>query len=120
MTVNLLPQPPDTEPPGTCALAVAELHHYWVRGSSSWHLVDADTGECTCEHYIFRCAFRFGDLCKHGQRLLAWLAEQQQCPACHGKGAFVPNGSVSYVNVATGQVDMSPQPCLLCNGTKKR
>lgn len=112
--------PPLTDPPGTCRSVGEGSPWYWVMGDSGeWHLVNAETSECDCRHFVFRCSFRPGDCCKHGRRLARYLEEQNACPVCHGKAFLVPTGAVRYVD-RNGKVDMSPLACIACGGSGKR
>lgn len=113
-------EPPREDlPSGTCRETAAGSPLYWVRGSSGWYLVSADTGECTCSHYLFRCAFKLGETCKHGRWLTAYLEEQKQCPVCRGKGWLLVSGIIRYVD-RDGKLDLAPKPCVACCGSGRR
>jgi len=48
-------------------------HDWWVKGSSGWHTVNADTGECSCPDHQHRRR-----ICKHAEALRVVLTAQKQ------------------------------------------
>jgi hypothetical protein len=54
------------------------------------YLVSAETGQCSCPAWEFRCSKVAGSLCKHGTAVAEYIAEQKRCDVCQGRGVFVP------------------------------
>lgn len=109
--------PPDGDyPKGTVQQNSQGSPWFWVRGSREWHLVNAETGECTCPDFVWRCARRVGDMCKHGKAVARHLHD---CPACHGSGAVTPTGILLYV-ARDGTLDPGPWTCCICEGSGQR
>jgi len=59
-------------PEGTCVPMLTRAHSWWVKGSTGWYAVNADTGECGCQSYQFRRK------CKHAEALRVVLTAQKQ------------------------------------------
>lgn len=111
--------PPVDAPEGTCEPVRDHAPWWFVRGSQGWYVVNADTGDCDCLSYVWRCSRDAGSLCKHGRRLREHLEALNACPVCHGRGFLVPSGVVRYVN-PDGTRDTGPWACIACSGSGRR
>lgn len=108
-------------PEGTVLPYPDHTELFWVRGSECVYCVDAGSyrrrrmPSCECLGHARWLH------CKHLRAVSAYLQRLTLCPVCWGARALhIPNGSVRYVDVHTGVVDLSPLPCIGCGGTGTR
>lgn len=107
-------------PPGTVLPHPDKPDFFWVRGSECVYEVDAGSYKhrrlpsCECTGWAFHRH------CYHLKAVADYLREWPLCPICHGLGFFFPNGSVRYVDVRSGVVDLSPIPLACCVGEGTR
>jgi hypothetical protein len=106
-------------PEGTCEPITDHPPWWFVKGSRDWHVVSADTGDCDCPSFVWRCSRDAGSLCKHGRALAAHIARLDECGVCHGRGWIRPSGVVRYVD-REGKLDPGPWACIACAGRGKR
>jgi len=108
-------------PRGTVLPIPGRPDYFWCKGTETVYEVFAGSYKrrklpsCECKSHEYHRH------CFHLRAVAAYLQRLTLCPVCWGARALhVPNGSVRYVDVHTGEVDLSPLPCIGCGGAGTR